>query len=113
MTRVPVATAPRARVSAGRILIDGIDTSALGLFDLRSRLALVPQDPVVFSGTIRSNLDPFGTGDIAGPQTRISPQGRKKASSRLGWPSLTSVPIPRQARQRRLPPSAGLETRAD
>ena len=32
-----------------------------GLLDLRSRLALVPQDPVIFSGSVRSNLDPFGT----------------------------------------------------
>jgi hypothetical protein len=44
----------------GRVLIDGLDSGALGLSDLRSRLSLVPQDPVIFSGTVRSNLDPFG-----------------------------------------------------
>ena len=49
---------------AGEILVDGINTSSLGLFDLRSRLALVPQDPVIFSGTVRSNLDPFGAGEL-------------------------------------------------
>ena len=43
----------------GSITIDGIDVSQLGLADLRSRLALVPQDPVIFSGTVRANLDPF------------------------------------------------------
>jgi hypothetical protein len=39
--------------SGGRIVIDGIDTSTIGLFDLRSKLSLVPQDPVIFSGSIR------------------------------------------------------------
>lgn len=43
----------------GRIIIDGIDVSKIKLHDLRSRLAIIPQDPVLFSGTIRSNLDPF------------------------------------------------------
>lgn len=42
------------------MIIDGIDTSSIGLYDLRSKLSLVPQDPVIFSGSIRSNLDPFG-----------------------------------------------------
>jgi ABC-type multidrug transport system fused ATPase/permease subunit len=46
--------------TSGALLIDGIDTSTLGLTQLRSRLSLVPQDPVIFSGSIRSNLDPFG-----------------------------------------------------
>ncbi|PRW61038.1 multidrug resistance-associated 1 isoform X8 [Chlorella sorokiniana] len=44
----------------GHIVIDGLDICSIGLRDLRSRLALVPQDPVIFSGTVRSNLDPFG-----------------------------------------------------
>ncbi|KAL4446696.1 hypothetical protein ABPG77_007940 [Micractinium sp. CCAP 211/92] len=54
--------------SDGRIVIDGIDTASIGLYDLRSRLALVPQDPVIFSGSVRSNLDPFGD---AGSDERI------------------------------------------
>ncbi|KAK0669314.1 P-loop containing nucleoside triphosphate hydrolase protein [Cercophora samala] len=44
---------------SGAIYIDGIDISKIKLHDLRSRLAIIPQDPVLFSGTIRSNLDPF------------------------------------------------------
>jgi ABC-type multidrug transport system fused ATPase/permease subunit len=44
---------------SGTIHVDGLDISKLKLEDLRSRLAIIPQDPVLFSGTIRSNLDPF------------------------------------------------------
>lgn len=46
-------------ISGGRITIDGLDISTLGLHDLRSRLAIIPQDPTLFRGTVRSNLDPF------------------------------------------------------
>lgn len=44
---------------SGKVLIDGLDISKMDLHSLRSRLAIIPQDPVLFSGTIRSNLDPF------------------------------------------------------
>lgn len=43
----------------GQILIDGQDVSKLGLHTLRSRLTIIPQDPVLFSGSMRMNLDPF------------------------------------------------------
>ncbi|XP_055904385.1 probable multidrug resistance-associated protein lethal(2)03659 [Eupeodes corollae] len=43
----------------GVIEIDGHDLCQLGLHDLRSRISIIPQDPVLFSGTIRYNLDPF------------------------------------------------------
>ncbi|KAK1750100.1 ATP-dependent bile acid permease [Echria macrotheca] len=44
---------------SGSIYVDGLDVSKIPLSDLRSRLAIIPQDPVLFSGTVRSNLDPF------------------------------------------------------
>ncbi|XP_074649425.1 multidrug resistance-associated protein 1-like isoform X1 [Tubulanus polymorphus] len=43
----------------GSLIIDGIDISKIGLHDLRSKITIIPQDPVLFSGTLRSNLDPF------------------------------------------------------
>lgn len=44
----------------GRIVIDGIDISTIGVHDLRSRLAYIPEDPVLFSGTLKENIDPLG-----------------------------------------------------
>ncbi|XP_063563214.1 ATP-binding cassette sub-family C member 10 isoform X6 [Gorilla gorilla gorilla] len=46
--------------SSGRVLLDGVDTSQLELAQLRSQLAIIPQEPFLFSGTVRENLDPRG-----------------------------------------------------
>jgi ATP-binding cassette subfamily C (CFTR/MRP) protein 1 len=68
-------------LSGGQIRIDDIDIATVGLHDLRSRLAIIPQDPTLFKGTIRSNLDPFHQhtdlelwsalrkADLVGPET--------------------------------------------
>uniref|UniRef100_A0A8C2H8V0 Multidrug resistance-associated protein 1 n=1 Tax=Cyprinus carpio TaxID=7962 RepID=A0A8C2H8V0_CYPCA len=43
----------------GEIRIDGVNIAELGLHELRSRITIIPQDPVLFSGSLRMNLDPF------------------------------------------------------
>lgn len=45
--------------AGGKIVIDNIDISQIGLHSLRSRLTIIPQDPVLFSGSLRLNIDPF------------------------------------------------------
>ncbi|XP_052455081.1 ATP-binding cassette sub-family C member 4 [Carassius gibelio] len=43
----------------GKITVDGVVTSEIGLHDLRQKMSIIPQDPVLFTGTMRKNLDPF------------------------------------------------------
>ncbi|GMS97817.1 hypothetical protein PENTCL1PPCAC_19992 [Pristionchus entomophagus] len=48
-----------AEPAEGSITLDGIDTAHVGLHELRRKLAIIPQEPVLFSGSLRFNLDPF------------------------------------------------------
>ncbi|EDV54718.2 probable multidrug resistance-associated protein lethal(2)03659 [Drosophila erecta] len=49
----------RLSYNDGSVLVDDKDTSDMGLHDLRSKISIIPQEPVLFSGTVRHNLDPF------------------------------------------------------
>ncbi|KAI1315141.1 hypothetical protein EDD11_001246 [Mortierella claussenii] len=57
----PVAVLEKVHVEedGGSIWIDGVDISTVGLSRLRKHLAIIPQDPTLFAGTVRENLDPF------------------------------------------------------
>jgi len=52
-------------LTSGQITVDGIDISKIGLADLRRAISIIPQEALLFQGTIRSNLDPFGVYDDA------------------------------------------------
>lgn len=79
------------QVRRGCIEIDGVDLSSLKLHDVRSRLAIIPQDPVLFSGTLRSNLDPHNEhSDVSLLEVleRVTPT---QVSSREGSQSRKSI----------------------
>ncbi|KAH7335823.1 ABC protein [Rhizoctonia solani] len=52
-------------LTSGSILVDGLDIGQMGLSAVRSKIAIIPQEAGIFSGTIRSNMDPFSEYDDA------------------------------------------------
>lgn len=57
--------------ASGNISIDNLNTSSIGLLDLRRRLAIIPQDAALFEGTVRDNLDPGHVHDVSHPASRV------------------------------------------
>ena len=93
--------------SGGRITIGGVDTAGLGVGELRSALAICPQDPVIFSGTVALNLDPFA---------EVRPQGKAGSLANTVPFFPKTVPFPCAAAAHRLGdsgrPSVGRACRA-
>ncbi|GKZ19770.1 hypothetical protein AbraCBS73388_004758 [Aspergillus brasiliensis] len=80
---------------SGQILIDGLDISTIRLHDIRSRLAIIPQSPFLFTGTLRSNLDPSG---------KCEDSELLSALARVNWSSAISSNVDQQT-----PENIGLE----
>jgi len=78
-------------LSGGKIVIDGVDISKLGLNDLRRALSIIPQDPTLFTGTVRSNLDPFNEYQDDDLWKALESVHMKEAISQL--PSKLEAPI--------------------
>lgn len=110
----------------GKIIIDGVDISKIGLHDLRENITIVPQDPTLFTGTIRSNLDMFGLytdeeifaalrkvhliGSDAVPQTSGSSSTTANDSTHPPAPSSSSITSRRQGKSENKNPFLNLQS---
>jgi ABC-type multidrug transport system fused ATPase/permease subunit len=81
----------------GSIVVNGIDIDDINLEDLRDRISIIPQDAVLFSGTIRSNLDPFGRLDDAELNMALRQSGLLDEESGVPLSSPASVAGPSDA----------------
>jgi len=88
-----VRSKEHSAVATGRpiVLLDGIDTKALSLHALRRAIAVVPQDAVLFRGTVRSNLDPFNEHSDADLWTALAQAELTETVKNLSPPPLTSL----------------------
>ncbi|WYZ44130.1 hypothetical protein EsH8_VII_000566 [Colletotrichum jinshuiense] len=86
---------------SGSIHVDGLDISKVKLHELRSRLAIIPQDPVLFSGSVRSNLDPFDNQNDAELRDALQRVHLvDSTTSTPGEPASGAAPAPLEASQK-------------
>lgn len=69
----------------GAIYIDNVDTKKIGLHDLRSKISIIPQEPVLFSATLRENLDPFNKFNDADLWAALEEVELKESTSSLDY----------------------------
>jgi ABC-type multidrug transport system fused ATPase/permease subunit len=83
----------------GSVSIDGLNISKIKLHALRSRLAIIPQDPVLFSGTVRSNLDAFDEhtdSELRDALLRVHLVSAPSSRDEMAGPSIPATPVPGQ-----------------
>ena len=72
-------------LSAGSVIVDGLTAASVDVHTLRARMTIIPQDPMLFKGTVRTNLDPFSLYDDA---------KLRKALDRIGMSSSVGLDTP-------------------